>query len=39
VSFLFAPLGARLAHALNPRYLKLAFAFFLAITAGRMLLS
>lgn len=39
VSFLFAPLGARLAHALNPRYLKLAFAFFLAVTAGRMLLS
>ncbi|RVA98893.1 sulfite exporter TauE/SafE family protein, partial [Mesorhizobium sp. M7A.F.Ca.CA.004.01.1.1] len=33
------PLGAKLAHALNPRYLKLAFAFFLAITAGRMLLS
>jgi len=39
VSFLFAPLGARLAHALNPRYLKLAFAFFLAITSARMLLS
>lgn len=39
ISFLFAPMGARLAHALNPRYLKLAFAFFLAITAGRMLLS
>lgn len=39
VSFLFAPLGAKLAHALNPRCLKLAFAFFLAITAGRMLLS
>ncbi|WP_109613730.1 sulfite exporter TauE/SafE family protein [Pseudaminobacter salicylatoxidans] len=38
-SFLMAPYGARLAHALNARYLRLAFAFFLAITAGRMLMS
>jgi len=38
VSYFCAPLGVRLAHALNPRYLKLAFAFFLAITAARMLL-
>jgi uncharacterized membrane protein YfcA len=37
-SFLFAPLGARIAHALNPRPLKLTFAVFLAITALRMLL-
>jgi uncharacterized membrane protein YfcA len=39
ISFLVAPWGAQLAHALNPRYLKLAFAFFLAITAGRMLVA
>ncbi len=39
VSFLMAPLGARLAHALNPRMLKIAFAVFLLITAVRMLLS
>lgn len=39
ISFLFAPLGAKLAHALNPRYLKIAFAFFLLITAIRMLTS
>lgn len=39
ISFLTAPSGARLAHALNPRYLRLAFAFFLMLTAGRMLLS
>lgn len=39
ISFLVAPWGAKLAHALNPRYLKLSFAFFLAITAGRMLLA
>jgi uncharacterized membrane protein YfcA len=37
-SFLFAPLGARIAHALNPRPLKMVFAVFLAITAARMLL-
>jgi len=39
VSFLLAPWGAKLAHTLNPRYLRLAFAFFLAITAGRMLIA
>lgn len=39
ISYLVAPWGARLAHALNARYLKLAFAFFLAITAGRMLIT
>jgi uncharacterized membrane protein YfcA len=38
-SFLLAPLGARIAHALNARYLKLAFAVFLALTSARMLLS
>ncbi|MSU88501.1 TSUP family transporter [Rhodobacteraceae bacterium 2CG4] len=37
MSFLCAPLGARLAHALNPANLKRAFALFLAITALRML--
>ena len=37
-SFLFAPIGARIAHALNPRPLKLTFALFLGITAARMLL-
>ncbi|WEX08382.1 sulfite exporter TauE/SafE family protein [Chelativorans sp. AA-79] len=39
VSFLCAPLGARLAHAMNARYLKMAFAFFLFVTAVRMLMS
>jgi uncharacterized protein len=38
-TFLFAPLGARLAHSLNQRYLRLVFALFLAITAIRMLWS
>ncbi len=33
----FAPLGARLAHALDPRPLRLVFAFFLAVTALNML--
>jgi uncharacterized membrane protein YfcA len=37
MSFMFAPVGARLAHALNPRHLKLAFALFLGATALRML--
>ncbi len=32
-----APLGARIAHAINPRALKLAFAVFLFLTALRML--
>lgn len=35
-STLLAPVGARLAHGLNTRYLKRAFAVFLAITAYRM---
>jgi len=35
---LTAPLGARLAHGLNPRMLKLAFAAFLFATAARMFL-
>jgi uncharacterized membrane protein YfcA len=39
ISYLLAPWGAHLAHVLNARYLKLAFAFFLAITAARMLIS
>jgi uncharacterized protein len=39
LSFLFAPMGAALASRLNARYLKMAFAFFLAITAVRMLMS
>ena len=39
ISYLIAPWGAKVAHALNARYLKLAFAFFLAITSARMLLS
>jgi len=34
---LAAPLGARLAHALDPRLLRGAFAFFLGMTALRML--
>ncbi|MCA1868850.1 sulfite exporter TauE/SafE family protein [Agrobacterium genomosp. 3] len=37
-SYLFAPIGARIAHALNPRPLKITFAVFLAITSLRMLL-
>ncbi len=35
----FAPLGARLAHALEPEWVKRAFALFLSVTAVRMLLS
>jgi len=35
-SMLLAPVGARLAHSLNTRRLRLAFAIFLAITAMRM---
>jgi uncharacterized membrane protein YfcA len=34
---LLAPLGARLAHALEPIWVKRAFAVFLAVTAIRML--
>jgi len=36
-TILAVPLGAHLAHALNPRPLRKAFAFFLGITAVRML--
>lgn len=37
-TFACAPLGAKIAHALNPRLLRLAFALFLAISGSRMLL-
>ncbi|WP_051340603.1 sulfite exporter TauE/SafE family protein [Azospirillum halopraeferens] len=36
VSMLTAPLGARLAHSLDPRNLRRAFAFFLGLTSLRM---
>lgn len=39
ISYLFAPLGTRFAHALDARNLKRVFAVFLAITAVRMLMS
>ena len=39
VTVLFAPIGAKLAHSLDPKGLKRAFALFLAITAARMLYS
>ena len=35
----FAPLGARLAHALEPKWVKRAFAIFLVLTALKMLQS
>ncbi|SDW49792.1 sulfite exporter TauE/SafE family protein [Roseicitreum antarcticum] len=37
LSILFAPLGTRLAHALEPVWIKRAFALFLCLTAIRML--
>jgi uncharacterized membrane protein YfcA len=37
MSVLTAPYGAKLAHVLEPRKLKLAFAVFLALSAARML--
>ncbi len=37
LSILFAPLGTRLAHALEPVWIKRAFAVFLLLTALRML--
>ena len=37
MTVLCAPLGVKLAHSLNPRPLKLLFAFFLAVTALNML--
>ena len=39
LSYALAPIGVRLAHALNPKHLKLVFALFLFITSVRMLLS
>ena len=36
VSALFAPLGAKIAHRLTPRILKIAFGVFLLATAIRM---
>lgn len=39
VSMLTAPVGSRIAHSLNPKRLKLAFAAFLFLTAVRMLWS
>ena len=35
----FAPLGARIAHALEPKWVKRAFAIFLTLTAVKMLAS
>lgn len=35
----FVPMGARLAHSLEPIWVKRAFALFLVITAGKMLYS
>lgn len=35
-SMLAAPLGARIAHSINPRMLRKAFALFLALTSARM---
>ncbi|MEI8393866.1 MAG: sulfite exporter TauE/SafE family protein [Rhodospirillaceae bacterium] len=39
VAMLSAPLGARLAHAIEPNWLRRAFALFLALTGCRMLYS
>ena len=39
VSIFTAPMGSRLAHALDPVRLKRAFALFLIISAARMLYS
>ncbi len=36
-TMLCAPVGARIANTINPRMLRMAFAFFLAVTAVRML--
>ena len=36
-TFLCAPIGVRIAHSLNPKRLRLAFAVFLAISAIKML--
>jgi uncharacterized membrane protein YfcA len=37
VSYVMAPFGARIAHATDVKKLRALFAFFIAITAGRML--
>jgi len=37
MTLLTAPLGVRLAHAMNPRPLKRVFAVFLLLVAGNML--
>lgn len=36
-SVVFAPLGARVAHTIEPKWLRRAFGVFLAITAARMI--
>jgi len=36
-SFVMAPIGARLAHAIDRKRLRAVFALFIAVTAGRML--
>ncbi len=38
VSYVTAPLGAQFAHSTDKRSLRMVFAFFIAITAGKMLL-
>ncbi len=38
-TMLMAPVGARIAHTINPRTLRLAFGFFLFVTSVRMFLS
>ncbi|WP_419904776.1 hypothetical protein [Kiloniella sp.] len=35
-TMLTAPIGARIAHSINPARLRLAFAFFLLLTSLRM---
>ncbi len=36
-TFIFAPLGVKIAHRLNPRHLRFAFAVFLGISGAKML--
>jgi uncharacterized membrane protein YfcA len=36
-TFVFAPLGVKIAHKLNARRLRLAFAVFLGISGAKML--
>lgn len=35
-TMLFAPVGAKIAHSINPAHLRKAFAFFLLLTSARM---